>query len=83
MPSHLLAFCPLPPRPADPNNKHQEVWTPQANDQPYSGGFHTFAVDWTANTITSESDAAGGGSAVHVQGPGVGCPGQGRMQGRP
>ncbi len=43
--------------PADPNGKHQEVFTPQANSQPYSGGFHTFAVDWTADTITSEHAA--------------------------
>lgn len=43
---------------AYPNNKHQEVWTPQANDQPYSGGFHTFAVDWAANTITTYMDGS-------------------------
>lgn len=42
---------------AVPNGKHQEVYTPQANSQPYSGGFHTFAVDWTADTITSEHAA--------------------------
>ena len=58
---HLACCFPTLPSPADPSNKHAEVWTPQANDQPYSGGFHTFAVDWTADTITSEWGAALGG----------------------
>ncbi|PRW59615.1 (1-3)-beta-glucanase [Chlorella sorokiniana] len=43
---------------AYPSNKHLEVWTPQANDQPFSGGFHTFAVDWTADTITTYMDSS-------------------------
>lgn len=43
---------------AYPDGRHQEVWTPQANAQPYSGGFHTFAVDWTADTITTWMDGS-------------------------
>ncbi|KAL4449432.1 hypothetical protein ABPG77_007076 [Micractinium sp. CCAP 211/92] len=40
----------------DPQNVESMVRTRQADNSPYSDGFHTFAVDWSLNQITVSVD---------------------------
>lgn len=46
-----------------PNGSKLEVTTAEPNGIPYSGGFHTFGVTWTRQSITSTSSALGGREA--------------------